>query len=597
MNTWWFVWRMFLFKKWTFTLQIGSAIVSMVAIMHAAALAQREVFDTLTGDGGGFLGVWALCAVLVGLGLGHSVAFVGDELLFRFNRFTLSTLLQRNAFNQVLGLGGANSLPASPGEAVSRFRGDVRQAIMPMMDVDLLVANFLFFVIAMAIMASINAFAAFAVFLPLFAAVVIVHAARGRIRQYREEAREAAGGVTGVIGEMFGMVETVKASNAEERVLEEFERVNGERGRTSLKDEVLGQAMAAFSSNAHHVATGLLLALLARSMVQGEMTVGDLSLFVFYLGNSGDFSREIGKLLTDYRRIGVSTGRLLELMPGSSPEALVEPTPSHLFGPLPDVPAPERRAGDRLRTLEVDGLTYVSPERDAGVRDVSFTMRRGDLVVVAGRVGSGKTTLLRALVGWLPPQSGKLRWNGSEVGDAQRFLAPPHCAYLPQAPRLFSESLRDNILMGLPEDRVDLPGSMRLAVLERDVDALEDGLDTMVGPRGVRLSGGQRRRAGAARVFVREPELLVLDDVSNGLDVETERVFWERLSQREDITAVVASNRRMALERADHVILLKDGCVESQGTLGFLLETSAEMRRLWAGEDGSSDETGAAERA
>ena len=528
MKTWWFFWRLFLFKKWTFMLQTGSAIVSMVAIEHAVGLAQREVFDTLTGDAATSLGVWAICAVLVGLGLGHSIAFVGDEMLFRFNRFTMSTLLQGNAFDHVLRLRGGSSLPASPGEAVSRFRGDVRQAVMPMMDVDLLVANFLFFVVAVAIMARISAVTAFAVFLPLFAVMVIVHAARGRIRQYREEAREAAGGVTGVIGEIFGMVETVKVSNAEGRVIDEFERVNSERGRTSLKDEVLGATVEALASNAHHVATGILLALLARAMVQGELTVGDLSLFVFYLANTQALSREIGKLLTGYRRAGVSTGRLLELMPGAPPEALVEPDDGYLFGRLPEVTAPERSAEDRLEELEVEGLTYVSPDRDAGVRDVSFRLRRGELVVVAGRVGSGKTTLLRTLVGWLPSQGGTVRWNGSAVGVQDGVLTPPRCAYLPQVPRLFSESLRDNVLMGIPEDRVDLPGAVRLAVLERDVDALEDGLDTLVGPRGVRLSGGQRRRAGAARMFVREPELLVLDDVSNGLDVETERVFWER---------------------------------------------------------------------
>ena len=93
-------------------------------------------------------------------------------------------------------------------------------------------------------------------------------------------------------------------------------------------------------------------------------------------------------------------------------------------------------------------------------------------------------------------------------------------------------------------------------------------------------------------MYVREPELLVLDDVSNGLDVETERVFWDRLSERGVMTALVASNRRMALERVDRVILLKDGRVESQGTLGFLLETSEEMRSLWAGEAASEDDVG-----
>ncbi len=460
MNTWRFIWRLFLFSRWTLALQVGSAIVSMVAIEHAVALVQREVFNTLTDDAGTSLGVWTLCAILVALALGYSVTFLGDEILFRFNRFTLASLLRRNAFDYVLELRGNRSLPASPGEAVSRFRGDALQAVSYILDFDMLVGHVLFFVVAIVIMVQISAVTAIAVFLPLLAVTVIIHMMRSRIRRYRQAAREAAGGVTGFIGEMFGMVETIKVSNAESRVIDEFNRVNKERGRTSLRDEVLGEMMSSLSSNAHYVGTGILLALLARAMSEGALTVGDLSLLVFYLTRVQALSREIGKLLTGYRRVGVSVDRLLELMPGSTPEALVEPTPSYLLGRMPEIALPARVAEDRLDVLAVEGLTYVYPEVGAGVHDVSFRLERGEFTVVTGRVGAGKTTLLRTLVGWLPAQRGRVSWNGSEVGPEDRVLVPPRCAYLSQVPRLFSERLRANILMGLPEQRVDLPGAI-----------------------------------------------------------------------------------------------------------------------------------------
>jgi len=132
-------------------------------------------------------------------------------------------------------------------------------------------------------------------------------------------------------------------------------------------------------------------------------------------------------------------------------------------------------------------------------------------------------------------------------------------------------------------------------VLEDDVAGLERGLATLVGPRGARLSGGQVQRVAAARMFVRDAELLVLDDLSSALDVETEQRLFARLRQADDTdsaadarrTILAVSHRKAVLRLAEHIVVLKDGKVEAEGTLEVLLATCAEMQRLWAGDVGN----------
>jgi ATP-binding cassette subfamily B protein len=323
-------------------------------------------------------------------------------------------------------------------------------------------------------------------------------------------------------------------------------------------------------------------------MRAGSFTLGDFSFFVYLLQSMGDLTTFAGMLSARYKQLDVSVQRMYHLMENAPLHALVEHSKVDLEGELPEIIYPTKIASDRLSELSAVNLTFHYANSYNGIEGIDLTLKRGTVTVITGRIGSGKTTLVRALLGLLPVEVGEIYWNGNLVSAPGDFLVPPRCAYTAQVPRLFSNTLRNNILLGLNHSDDEVYQATRLAVMDRDLEELDDDLETMVGARGVKLSGGQMQRTAAARMFIREPELLVFDDLSSALDVETERQLWERIFIRDDITCLVVSHRRPLLRRANHILVLKDGRVESEGTLDVLLRTSAEMQELWRQESNGS---------
>jgi ATP-binding cassette subfamily B protein len=556
----------------------------------------REFFDALSGDAPAALGVWGLLALLVATAVARATELMGGVLVERTVQLTAAALLRKNMLERVLRHPGARAVPHSPGEAVSRFRDDV-EAVVGFLTWTLdPVGQALVMVIALIVLVRIDPLLTLGVFLPLLVVLAVVNWAGKHIQRYRKANQEAIGEVTGLLGEVFGAVQAVKVAAAERRVIEHFKAVNEVRRRATLRDLLFNEVLRSVWQNSANVGTGVMLLLAAGRMRSGSFTVGDFALFVSYLGWLTQVTSMVGHFLAQYRQTGVSLQRMRELLQGAHGEELVEHGPTYLRGPLPELRHAPKTPADRLERLEARNLTYRYPASGRGIEGVDLCVERGAFVVVTGRIGAGKTTLLRALLGLLPRDSGEISWNGRLVEDPAGFFVPPRSAYTPQAPRLFSETLRDNVLLGLPASEEELREALRLAVMERDLEELEHGLDTLVGARGVKLSGGQLQRSATARMFVRDAELLVFDDLSSALDVETEGLLWERLFERADTTCLVVSHRRAALRRADRIIVLRDGRVEAEGALDELLATSEEMRRLWHGQGDAAQDSEAPAR-
>ena len=545
---------------WWYVINLVAIVIELLVELLPGILV-REVLNTLQDNQQHSI-PWMLLGAFVGIALVRFVMYWIATFTNIKMRIPTMNAMRFSLLSRLLQLPAVAALKGSPGEIVSRLRDDIGELPQVVVQVNDILALSAFAVISFWMMYAIAPDATLAIALPLVMIVVGARFAYDKIYYYRTERRRATGRVIGFIAETYGSVQAVQVAGAEKHVLRHFQSLNTVREHATLREVLYDGVLGATFHSSLTIGIAIMMLMVNQSARTGAFGAGDVAFFVYNLGIISELLFEIGVFIGRQQQLKVSIQRL---------EYVGHGQPVRDMFSLAEPPAAVAMPALEVMTIRDLGVTW--PSGTIGIKDIDIDLAPGRLVVVTGPVGSGKTTLLRAVLGMLPNITGSVSWNGERIADPAECFVPPAVAYTSQVPRLFSDTLRENITQGRPNVEHHIGTAVHGAVMEYDVAQFEQGVDTLVGSRGVRLSGGQVQRAAFARMLYETPQVWCIDDVSSALDIVTEQSLWQRFGTiRAKVACLIVTHRPAVMQMADEILVLDHGAISARGTYRELRE-------------------------
>ncbi len=390
----------------------------------------------------------------------------------------------------------------------------------------------------------------------------------GRLRGMWALVQMRMGEAVTILQENLVGIHVVKAFASEEYEKKKFARKAHELREEYYKSERLQGTNSAWMTLFFTSGMGLILWYGGWEVIRGDLTVGGLTKFILYLSQLTFPIRMTSFIINSFSRAITSGGRIFEVLDAESPVMQKS-----------DAAVLERAEG----RVEFEDVSFSYSERIPALQHLNISAKPDQITAILGAPGSGKSTIVNLLPRFYDVTEGCITIDGKDIRDFTLESLRHNVGIVQQDVFLFSANIHDNIAYGVKgATREDVIRAAKVAQLHDHIDSLPDGYDTWVGERGATLSGGQRQRLSIARSILTDPPVLILDDSTSSVDVQTERMIHQAMvNVMKNRTTFVIAHRLSTVREADLIVVLKDGQIAEQGTHDELLAANGIYQNIY----------------